>query len=242
MIAVELRHGFTLAEVHDVARFAVHLAGPMAGSWWQRYETAWSEIVLHLYTVEYPPQRYELIRAGRLALYDAMTDDRHHYGYYKYKTYGGEFGVASSPPFMKFWWDQLTTCPPFENTVIERVALAQVWMGLSATDRRMLAACAAHDNDYRAAAAAAGVTDQGFRHGIARARCRALELWYGDETHHQVGHYVTHRLPTRQPECGTMTAVWWHRRHKQNLCERCAPVDSEYNRRRRNRSKAVSDV
>jgi hypothetical protein len=52
-----LRHGYTLADLHGLARLAVHTAGTMASNWHDRYDTAWSAIAEHLYAAEHWPPR-----------------------------------------------------------------------------------------------------------------------------------------------------------------------------------------
>jgi len=237
--SMDLVHGFTMADVHNVARLAVHVSGMLVGTWHERYDIAWSAVVEHLFSAEAPPERYDLVRAGRLALYEVINDEYRHYGYYKAKTYGGTHGMGSSPAFSKYWWDQLTVIPPADGKIVERNALMQIWAALSATDRQALTACAVYDGDYRAAAEALGLTYQGFRRAISRARGRAQALWFDDETPHRGSFYAVrhHRGQQADPVCGTINAVWSHRRRKERLCEECAPVEAAYQSDRRDRAR-----
>lgn len=234
MTEVELRHGYSMADLHDVTRFAVHLAGRLAASWWERYETAWLAIAEYLMAASEPPQRYELIRAGRVAIYDAMTDDWHHYGYYRFKNDGDRHGMASSPAFRKFWWDHLGSTPSPESAIVERVTLSQVWAALSPTEQRVLSLCALYDGDYAAAAAAYGTAESGYRTALMRARNRAAALWHGDETPHRTSTYAFRRMRARrqQQECGTVHAAWVHRRRKESLDGPCAAAEAAYRRTR----------
>jgi hypothetical protein len=86
---VELRFGYTLADLNGLARLAVHTAGAMAGDWHDRYDTAWSAIAEHLYAAPHWPPRHDLVRAGQLAIYAVVDGDRQAYGYYRRKTDGG---------------------------------------------------------------------------------------------------------------------------------------------------------
>jgi hypothetical protein len=78
---MELRHGYTLADLHALTRLAVHTAGSMATNWHERYDTAWSAIAEHLYATEHWPPQHDLVRAGQLAIYAVVDDDRQAYGY-----------------------------------------------------------------------------------------------------------------------------------------------------------------
>lgn len=181
MIAnVRLRHGYTLADLHGIARLAVHTAGSMASNWHERYETAWSAIAERLYAAEDPPQRFDLVRCGQLAIYAVVDDTRHHHGYYKRKTLRAEAGAASSPAFLAFWWDWLGTTPSCEARLVERTALTQILPALTPAQQEAIAALAVYD-DYHAAAEAIGATYVTFRSNVARARARFLALWHEGE-------------------------------------------------------------
>lgn len=215
----ELRHGYTLADLHGLARLAVHTAGTMASNWHDRYDTAWSAVAEHLYAAEHWPPRHDLVRAGQLAIYRTVTDDRHHHGYYKHKTVGAAAGSCSSPAFRTYWADWITNvAQPADRALIERVALAQILPALTPTQREAIAALAAHD-DYRAAADALGMTYATFKSHIARGRNRFLALWHEGErpsrpwgTDRRVGSYARGRSGNR-----TIGAVLSSRRkHKRS--------------------------
>lgn len=178
----ELRHGYTMADLHAIARLAVHTAGTMAGNWHERYDTAWSAIAEHLYAAEHWPPRPDLVRAGQLAIYAVVTDERHHHGYYKHKTIGGTAGPASSPKFLAYWCDWIaSTAPSCESAVVERAALAQILPLLTPTQRAAVIALAVYD-DYRKAAAALGMKYGTFTCHVADARNRFRQWWHEGET------------------------------------------------------------
>lgn len=177
---MELRHGYTLRDLHNTARLAVHVAGRMASDWQDRYDTAWSAIAEHLYAAADPPARHDLVRCGQLAIYAAVTETRRHHGYYRHKTIGAEAGVASSPAFLSFWWDQLRYVPSCEARIVERTTLGQILPSLTPAQWEAIAALAVHD-DYRTAADALGSSYVTFRSNVARARTRFLALWHEGE-------------------------------------------------------------
>lgn len=178
----ELRHGYTLADLHAIARLAVHVAGTLATDWRERYDTAWSGIAEHLYAAVEPPPHPDLVRAGRLAIYAAIDGDRQTYGYFKRKTIGGQAGPFSSPAFRAYWLDWITNVRhDHAPAIVERVALPSILATLTVRQRQALLALAAHDN-YRAAAAAMGVKPKTFDGYIADARRRFFALWHEGET------------------------------------------------------------
>lgn len=177
-----LRHGYTLVDLHQLARLAVHTAGKLATDWQERYDTAWSAIAEHLYAAPHWPQRHDLVRAGQLAVYAAIDDDRQAYGYYRRKTDGAQHGAFSSPAFRTYWWDLCGAMPARspEGPIVERHTVAAILPLLSAGQREALMALAAHE-DYRAAADALGMTYVTYKSQVARARNRFLAYWHEGE-------------------------------------------------------------
>jgi DNA-directed RNA polymerase specialized sigma24 family protein len=188
----DLRHGYTLTDLHQLARLAVHTAGAMAGDWHDRYDTAWSAIVEHLYTTVTPPARYDLVRAGQLGIYAVVDGDRQHHGYYRRKSDGAQHGPCSSPAFQTYWVDWITsTVSDPAQGIVERLALPAVLATLTDRQRQALLALAAHDS-YPAAAAALGVRQGTFSCYIADARRRIDVVWHQGET--PVSRWVDRRV------------------------------------------------
>jgi hypothetical protein len=176
----ELRHGYTLADLHGLARLAVHTAGTMASDWHDRYETAWSAIAEHLYTAEHWPPRHDLVRAGQLAIYAVVDDERQAYGYYRRKTDGAEHGAFSSPAFRTYWWELSGAAHSPESRIVEAYALSQILPALTPGQTEAIAALAAH-GDWHRAAAALGMTYSAFRSQVAKGRLRFFALWHEGE-------------------------------------------------------------
>lgn len=177
-----IRHGYTLADLHNLARLAVHTAGTAAADWHERYDTAWSAIAEHLYTAEHWLPRHDLVRAGQLAIYAAVDDTRHHHGYYRHKNIGAAAGPCSSPAFIRYWWDlcgALPTQSP-EPGIVERAALAQILRLLTPRQQEALIALAVHD-DYQTAADGLGMPYATFKGYVADGRRRFLGWWHEGE-------------------------------------------------------------
>lgn len=178
----ELCHGYTMADLHSLARFAVHLASYGDASWHERYGWAWSAIAEALYAANEPPTRQSLLAAGQVAIYDEIQSHRQRYGYYRAKTDGSTHGAGSSPAFRTYWMEWLAnSSQTFERNTVERLALRQILPMLREHEAVALIALAVHD-DYQAAADAVGVPYATFKSQIARARARFFALWHEGET------------------------------------------------------------
>lgn len=176
---MELRHGYTLSDVHDMARLATHTAGGMGMDWHERYEIAHSAIAEALYDAEHWPPRHDLVRTGQRAIWATVSDYHHHHGFYRHKTIGSQAGPGSSPAFATFWGGHRVT-ESCEHSVVERLTVHQIWPTLTDRQRAAISALAALDN-YRAAAAALGIRPQTFRSLLGRARQEFFARWHEGE-------------------------------------------------------------
>jgi hypothetical protein len=176
----QLKHGYTLADLHTIARLAVHTAGAAASDWHERYDTAYSGIAEALYAAEYWPQRHQLVRAGQLAIYATVDGHMQAHGYYRRKTDGTTHGAGSSPAWRAYWLDLTRPTRSPEGRVVEHAALAQILARLAPRHQDALLALAVHD-DYRTAAAALGLGYATFCDHIAKARRHFYRLWHEGE-------------------------------------------------------------
>ena len=176
----DLAHGYTLADLHGIARLAVHAAGRMAGDWHDRYDTAWSAVAEALYAAEHWPPAHDLVHAGRVAIWAAVDEERRHAGYYRRKTIGSAAGAGSSPAFVTYWLEFARTASSPETRAVESIAVAQIWPTLTPGQRSALSALATF-GDYQAAAVALGMTSIGFRSAVSKARQRFLAAWHEGE-------------------------------------------------------------
>ena len=172
----ELRHGYTLTDLHRLTKLAVNTARAwLAMDYTDLMEAAWFGICEHLMTAEHWPPRHDLVRAGQAAINALVRDELHTYGFYKRDAYAG---AGSMPAFAKFWWNPHATSP--ESRVVERVTLAQIWPALTPRQREAFTALAAH-GDYLLAAESLGIEPQTFRSLLGRARREFLALWHEGE-------------------------------------------------------------
>jgi DNA-directed RNA polymerase specialized sigma24 family protein len=201
----ELRHGYRLADLHAITRLAVHVAGRLATDWHERYDTAWSGIVEHLYAAIDPPTRQDLVSAGRLAIYAVVDGDRQAHGYYRRKNIGSAAGPCSSPAYRTYWLDWLTNVQhDHAPAVAERVALPSILAALTQRQREALLALAAHE-DYARAADAMGVRVSTLNSYVSAARGRFFALWHEGET--PGPRWVDRRVASHTSAAATRTSL-----------------------------------
>lgn len=170
-----VRHGYTLAHLHHITRWAVNASLAKAMDYTDRYEAAWGGVVEHLCVSTDPPSSLELIKAGELAIRQMVRGEYRHYGY---AGRDGYTGAASAPHYQRYWWATPTPSP--ENGVVERAAVRQIMTRLTGRQRQALEALAAAE-DYARAAELMGVTLGTFNVHISAARKAFLALWHEGE-------------------------------------------------------------
>lgn len=172
----QLLHGYTLNDLHHIARSAVH-----ANRWHNaadiqdRLDAAWHAIVEHLLTTTEPPTRGDLFWAGTRGSDQSVRQTGQAHGYNFTQP-----GTGSRPRFVAYWFDESAPTPSPENRVVDRHALAQIWPQLTPRQQEALTALAATE-DYRLAAQHLGVTPGTFNVLISGARQRFLTWWHEGE-------------------------------------------------------------
>lgn len=172
-----LAHGYTLSQVHHMAKAAVNLAGVYACDYLDRLDTAYGAIVVYLYEAPHWPTRHALIRSGAQAVSRMVEKDLRQRGYRR----GNGFAGAGSAPRFAAYWDAYLVAPSHETRIVERVAVRQVLPRLTPRETQAVAALAAA-GDYQAAADALHMNPSTFNDTIRRARRRILALWHEGET------------------------------------------------------------
>lgn len=167
----ELRHGYRLADLHRLARYATLSIGTRAANFQDRYDIAYGAIAEHLYAVEHPPRDHNLVDAGRRAILNDEEDRRRSQGL----TSSGE-----SPRFAAYWQWTARVTPSPEEPIVERVALGQI---LATVPPAQLAALQARAvfGDHKAAADALATDRRNYRGNLRYARQRILALWHEGE-------------------------------------------------------------
>lgn len=172
-----LWHGYTLNDIHQLATHVVRV-----DRWRKdldtrdRHDAARYAITEHLITTKQPPTRRELVDIGLRATDRHVADEMHHRGYDKRNLAAGPGGL---PGYQRYW--QASGRTPFDERVIERIALAQIWPCLTTVQQQAVMALALTD-DHQAAADTLGLPLTAFSGRMLKARRRARALWHEHET------------------------------------------------------------
>lgn len=171
-----LRHGFNLADVDRLARFALSRVRFGRVDAHTRYETAWHVIVESLYAApeDAPPTPSDLVYAGQNAVMNLISDEMRHHGRSTHNP--GE----TRPGFVRYWDAIGRPSRSPEGRIVERHALWQIWPTLTPSQRKALLALAVH-GDYKQAAAAIGMTYATFLVNVSTGRRRFLRWWHEGE-------------------------------------------------------------
>lgn len=250
----ELAHGYTLADIHALARRSAGSNRTMAADHRDLYDTAWSAIAEHIYTAEQWPSEHDLLAVGRGAIWALVRDHRTVYGY---RDREWDAGMATAPRFCAYWLGARVTPSP-EEPIIESHTLPRLLAALGEPYREAITALAAHagnehvraladhdcghcrqawsaHTDRSAAACSLGINLLAFNRRLVVARRECLRLWLEHETPHQVAKRHPDRRNNTRPvqPCGTPAAARRHRGRGERPCELCAPVEREADRARR---------
>lgn len=224
--AYELRHGYTLRDLHQMTAAAVRADRSMAMDYADRRDIAWSAIAEHLYAADDPPARHELIRVGWQAIYAEVRAGYRHHGY---ADRAWDAGRASAPRFAMYWVGGVTT-PSHEDSAVERLALPQILGGLGDVYREALVALAAHGH-YETAAAALDISYKALVARLVVARRHAIQLWLQPETPHRSRH--TDRRVAKRGGATSDACPSGHQRTSQNTILVRRVVRGQLRRQRR---------
>lgn len=176
----ELRHGFTLTELHRIAALATNTGRALVMHYEDRRDEAWGAIVEYLYAAVEQPTAHRLVEVGRTAIYDLIRSERREQGFYREHTDGTAHGPGSSPKFQQYWDHVMRHTRSPEAQVVERLALAQILLALTERQREAIRALAVGER-YDRAADLLGIEPQTFRALIGRARLKFREFWHEGE-------------------------------------------------------------
>jgi hypothetical protein len=172
----ELRHGYTLANLNDLAVQAVRLGRfNRQVDFTVRVEIAWSAMAETLYAADEPPAAADLVRAAWAAISDDTDRTLRTHGWSTHDRYAG---VTNR--FQQYWVGLGHQSRSPEEPIVERVALAQIWPRLRPSHRELLLAMAVHEDQGRAAQAL-GKSRQSFTTQLGEARRAFLLLWHHGE-------------------------------------------------------------
>lgn len=169
-------HGYTLRDLHALARTACAADRSLSADMTTRYDIAWSAIAEHLCTADTPPGWNELTRVGWQAIYADVKAVRRMYGV---DSTGRSGEVASAPRFAAYWLADRSE--PADVGLLERIAAHQILATLPEHQRQAVVALAAHD-DYALAARALGLKYVTLTARLRFARKAFRDLWFAPDT------------------------------------------------------------
>lgn len=145
----ELRHGYTLANLNDLAVQAVRAHRYHRQiDFTVRVELAWSAMAESLYAADEPPSGEDLVRAAWAAISDDTDRTHRTHGWSTHDRYAGV-----TARFQQYWIGAGHQTHSPEEPIVERLALAQIWPRLRPSHRQLLLAMAVHEDHGRAAEA-----------------------------------------------------------------------------------------
>ncbi|MGW4422581.1 helix-turn-helix transcriptional regulator [Streptosporangium sp. NPDC004631] len=171
-----LRHGYNLADLHQLATRALWRVWGVTVDRHTRYELAWSAIAEAIYAAsdDQPPSPVQLIGVGQDAIGWHVRAEARHHGLSKHAEYDPMRGFAA------YWEIPVRHAGSPEPGVVDRLALWQIWPELTDAQRKAVLALAAFGT-YQAAAGSLGITYKTFKQHIGDARRRFLTLWHEGE-------------------------------------------------------------
>lgn len=178
----EVRWGYSMADLDRLAWAVLKRArnGAYLIDLEERHGIAWHGIVEALYSSEDYPPYCDLMIAGLKALDYAVSKEQSHHGR---RREGGE-----APKFGQYWRPiRQTPTDGFTDHLVEVLALPAALSVLTAEQYEAIVTLAAHDNDFAAAAAAAGMKYHGFYYRVLSARKKIKAVWFEGETPIQRG-------------------------------------------------------
>jgi len=206
-------HGWTLPEIHALARSAALSNRWLVSDFTVRFEAAWDGIVDALLTATERPATHDLAAAGKGAVSRTLLKD-----------FCREHGVAnrdlsagsgSAPRFAAYWFER--HAEGFDDRIVDRIALAQVMAAIGPRHAGFLTALAAAP-DTRSAAEALGIPRSSLSVYVSEARNAFEALWHAPEPpparrRRQSRYAPSAANEARVAPCGTAAA---YRRHKRS--------------------------
>lgn len=172
-----LWHGYTLTDIDQLARTVIVIdRWSNAMDTRDRYDAVRFAIIEHLITTEEAPTRQQLITLGRSAADEYVAAEMHHHGYDRRNIAAGQRALAG---FLRYW--QTTCRAPWDERLVERLALTQIWPQLPEHQQQAVMALAL-TGDHAAAAASLGVPLPTFSARLRKARLTVAAWWHEHET------------------------------------------------------------
>jgi hypothetical protein len=166
--------GYTFAELRRIAdRATVYCRWGDRFPFPERFEIAWAGIIDYLTGCDSPPPPFALYKAAQKAIGRTSDHELREHG-----ARHGPDGLYATPRFELYWTPK--PAPAADATVVDRLAMWQIWATLRPLHKMAFLALAAH-TDYAKAAEAVGYSYSTFTGLISQARAEFLTLWHQGE-------------------------------------------------------------
>lgn len=171
-----LRHGYTYRQLTRHARMAIALDRWHTGDTTDRYHAALAAIVETVLTADDRPTPRQLVDLAVRASNAHVADEMHHRGY---DPRNPAAGPGSLPGYLRYW--QQTGRTPWDERLVERMAIAQIWPELTLAQQQAVMALAL-TGDHEQAAASLGLPRTAYAARLRNARLAVAALWHQHET------------------------------------------------------------
>jgi hypothetical protein len=171
-----LRHGYSLRDLDQLARLVIAIDRWDRGDTQERHDAVLYAITEHLLTVDDRPTPRDLVNLGLAASNRHVAGEMHHHGYDPRYV---DRGSGALPGYLRYW--QTTGHTPWDERLVEHVALAQIWERLTLAQQQAVMALAT-TGDHQEAADSLGLTLVAFAGRLKKARDRVYALWHEHET------------------------------------------------------------
>lgn len=173
---INLWHGYGLADIDRLARIAVATDRWDTTDAAERYNVVRAAIVEHLIASETVPARRDLVHVGHRAADRYVEAEMQYHGYDKRRL---DLGQAAGTRFQRHW--QIAGHTPWDERLIEHLALTQIWPRLTLAQQQAVIALA-ETGDHQEAADLLGLQLPAFSGRLKKARRTIALLWHEHET------------------------------------------------------------
>ena len=171
---MDVRWGWTPEALEHLAGYAARTHYAQVLPFPDRRDTAYHELVVTVLEASAQPAAGDLLMAARDAISAAAQ------GEYRERGLSNRDKTRTADRYARYWRSAPRLVSPYEDAVIDGLALAQIWTVLLPSHRRVLEALADHGS-YGAAARSLGTTDATFKVRVSKARAAFRAWWHEHE-------------------------------------------------------------
>lgn len=175
----DLPGGYTIESLIRISKYAARTKTALIIDRDEAVDIAACAIIERLYS-DPTPTDTDLFQAARSALTAANQRERSYAGLDNNAEKKNRRELDQPPRFVTYWRSHYMLVSPFEEEIVDRIAVRQVMVELSCRNQETLRVLAEYGT-YEAARAALGISKTAWNSRIERARMSARVLWYAPE-------------------------------------------------------------